>query len=284
MTAPAAAPALTVHRSRKLIPEFNLHRPKSAGEAVQIKTECGPGAVFMAGGIDVVNRMKFGVPVTDVIYLSGIAGLDKIVEEDGKLRLGSLVTHHQMATSPLVARHLPALAETWRDVANIRIRCKGTLGGNIMAGDPNYDFALAAMAADARLEFLGLGGKSRTVAAIEPDALATEGLLLAIIVPSVSTLRLWFDRSLRPTVTMAFGLNVTGQPMAEMLVAIGCACTTPSATRLVAHWPISAESVAGLTQSIAATLPEPIGDHNAGAVYRRRMIEVLLRRNLSVVA
>jgi aerobic carbon-monoxide dehydrogenase medium subunit len=284
MTILAAAPALTVHRSRKLIPEFNLHRPRTTAEAVAIKSACGRGGVFMAGGIDVVNRMKFGVPVSDLIHLGGVAGLDEIVEEDGKLRLGSLVTHHQMATSPLVARHLPALAETWRDVANIRIRCKGTLGGNIMAGDPNYDFALAVMAADARLEFLEPGGKSRTVAAIEPDALATEGLLLAIIVPSVSTLRLWFDRSLRPTVTMAFGLNVTGQPMAEMLVAIGCACTTPSATRLVAHWPISAESVAGLTQSIAATLPEPIGDHNAGAVYRRRMIEVLLRRNLSVVA
>src|SRR5271155_5055083 len=122
MTAPAAAPALTVHRSRKLIPEFKLHRPRTTAEAVAIKSACGRGGVFMAGGIDVVNRMKFGVPVTDVIYLSGIAELDTIAEEADGLRLGSFVTHDRLATSPLVMRHLAALAQSWGDVANIRIR------------------------------------------------------------------------------------------------------------------------------------------------------------------
>jgi hypothetical protein len=29
------------------------------------------------------------------------------------------------------------LAQTWQDVANIRVRCKGTIGGDIMAADPN---------------------------------------------------------------------------------------------------------------------------------------------------
>jgi len=171
MNALGAAPALTVHRSRKLIPEFDLHRPTTVAKAVAIKAARGPGAVFMAGGIDVVNRMKFGVPVTDVIYLAGIAGLDEITETPDGLRLGALVTHDRLATSPLVARHLPALTQTWDDVANIRVRCKGTLGGNLMAGDPAYDFALAAMAANARLEFLEPGGATRTVAAPDPGAL-----------------------------------------------------------------------------------------------------------------
>ena len=69
MTPLAAAASLAVHRSRKLIPEFRLHRPRSAAEAVALKAAAGAGAVFMAGGIDVVNRMKFGVPVTDLIHL-----------------------------------------------------------------------------------------------------------------------------------------------------------------------------------------------------------------------
>ena len=66
------------HRSRKLIPEFRLHRPRSAADAVAIKAAAGPRAVYMAGGIDVVNRMKSGLPVTDVIHLGFIAGLDGI--------------------------------------------------------------------------------------------------------------------------------------------------------------------------------------------------------------
>ena len=65
MTALATPTRLAVHRSRKLIPEFRLHRPRSAAEAVAMKAAAGPGAVYMAGGIDVVNRMKSGLQVTD---------------------------------------------------------------------------------------------------------------------------------------------------------------------------------------------------------------------------
>ena len=55
MTPLAVASSLAVHRSRKLIPEFRLHRPRSAAEAVALKAAAGAGAVFMAGGIDVVK-------------------------------------------------------------------------------------------------------------------------------------------------------------------------------------------------------------------------------------
>ena len=135
----AVASSLAVHRSRKLIREFRLHRPRSAMEAVALKAAAGAGAVFMAGGIDVVNRMKFGASVTEVIHLGRLACLDRIEEREGELHLGALVTHDRLATAPQVAARVPSLAQTWPDVANIRIRCKGTIGGNIMAGDPSYD-------------------------------------------------------------------------------------------------------------------------------------------------
>jgi aerobic carbon-monoxide dehydrogenase medium subunit len=288
MNALGAAPALTVHRSRKLIPEFDLHRPTTAAEAVVIKAACGPGAVFMAGGIDVVNRMKFGVPVTDVIHLGGVPGLADITETPDGLRLGALVTHDRLATSPLVARHLPALTRTWDDVANIRVRCKGTLGGNLMAGDPVYDFALAATAANARLEFLEPGGAARIVAASEPGALDSDGLLVAIAIPSAADLRLFFDRSLRPVVTLALGLDTTDGRIDGGRVAIGCAYTKPITVRLPLDAPATpAELVQcadALAHHVAWTLPEPLGDPVASASYRRRMIEVLLRRRLVAIA
>jgi aerobic carbon-monoxide dehydrogenase medium subunit len=171
-----AATSLAVHRSRKLIPEFQLHRPRSGEEAVALKAAAGACAVFMAGGIDVVNRLKFGVPVTEVIHLGRLHSLNRIEEQNGGLQLGALVTHDCLATSPRVRTQLPALAQTWPDVANIRIRCKGTIGGNIMAGDSSYDFALAAMAADAQLHFLAIDGRcalircrpDRSAASAEP--------------------------------------------------------------------------------------------------------------------
>jgi len=282
---PAPTP-LAVHRSRKLIPDFRLHRPRSATEAVALKAAAGAGAVFMAGGIDVVNRMKFGAPVAEVIHLGRVDGLDRIEDQEGGLRLGALVTHDRLVTSPQVRMRLPSLAQTWPDVANIRIRCKGTIGGNIMAGDPSYDFALAAMAADAQLHFLSLDGSTVFAAA---DGMAKQvGLLTAIVFPFGSTLRLLFDRSLRPIVSLALGLDSADGRITGGRAAIGCAYPEPVAAKLPFDEPLPpvelACRAAPLAQAVAAALPQPLGDHHGSSGYRRRTIEVLLRRNLGTVA
>ena len=286
MTSLAAATSLAVHRSRKLIPDFRLHRPRSATEAVALKAAAGAGAVFMAGGIDVVNRMKFGAPVAEVIHLGRVDGLDRIEDQEGGLRLGALVTHDRLVTSPQVRMRLPSLAQTWPDVANIRIRCKGTIGGNIMAGDPSYDFALAAMAAEAQLHFLSLDGSTVLAAA---DGMAKQvGLLTAIVFPFGSTLRLLFDRSLRPIVSLALGLDSADGRITGGRAAIGCAYPEPVAAKLPFDEPLPpvelACRAAPLAQAVAAALPQPLGDHHGSSGYRRRTIEVLLRRNLGTVA
>jgi len=282
----AVASSLAVHRSRKLIREFRLHRPRSAMEAVALKAAAGAGAVFMAGGIDVVNRMKFGAPVAEVIHLGRVDGLDRIEDQEGGLRLGALVTHDRLVTSPQVRMRLPSLAQTWPDVANIRIRCKGTIGGNIMAGDPSYDFALAAMAAEAQLHFLSLDGSTVLAAA---DGMAKQvGLLTAIVFPFGSTLRLLFDRSLRPIVSLALGLDSADGRITGGRAAIGCAYPEPVAAKLPFDEPLPpvelACRAAPLAQAVAAALPQPLGDHHGSSGYRRRTIEVLLRRNLGTVA
>ena len=287
MTPLDAATSLAVHRSRKLIAEFRLHRPRSATEAVALKAEAGAGAVFMAGGIDVVNRMKYGVRVTDVIHLGRVDDLDRIEEQEGGLRFGALVTHDRLVTSPQVGARLPSLAQIWPDVANIRIRCKGTIGGNIMAGDPSYDFALAAVAADAQLHFLSLDGGPVMFAAV--DGIANQvGLLTAIEFPLGSTLRLLFDRSLRPIVTLALGLNFVDGHITGGRAAIGCAYTVVVAAKLPFDEPLPpvklACGAAPLAQAVAAELPEPLGDGHGSSGYRQRMIELLLRRNLGAVA
>ena len=283
----AGVGSLAVHRSRKLIPEFRLHRPNSPVEAVALKAAAGADAVFMAGGIDVVNRMKFGAPVSEVIHLGRLDDLNRIEEREGEVRLGALVTHDRLAISPVIRARLPALAQTWPDVANIRIRYKGTIGGNIMAGDPSYDFALGAMAAGAQLHFLSCGGAATVLPAA--DRVAKEaGLLTAISFATRSTLRLIFDRSLRPIVSLALGLDFIGGHIAGGRAAIGCAYLAPLAARLPIDEPLLpaelARRAAPLAAAVAVGLPEPRGDHDGSSAFRRRMIEILLRRNLGAVA
>ena len=253
-----------------------------------MRAEAGDGAAFMAGGIDIVNRMKFGEPITEMIYLGGLTELGMVSDTGGGLRLGSLVTHHQIETCALVRARFPELAQTWHDVANIRIRCKGTIGGNIMAADPNYDFALAAMAAEAHLDFLGQDGAVRSVSAMALGGLSAYGLLTGITLPSAARFRLAFDRSLRPAITLALGLDLEDGKVIGGRVAIGCAFPMPISSRLPISEPISpretVERAATLARDLTAALPEPMTNQHASARYRRRMIGVLLRRNLATLA
>ena len=156
-----------------------------------------------------------------------------------------------------------------------------------MAGDPTYDFALAAMAAEAQMHFLALDGSTIVVAAA--DGVASHvGLLTTIVFRSGSTVRLLFDRSLRPIVSLALGLDFADGRITGGRAAIGCAYPVPIAAKLPFDAPLLpaelAHCAAPLAQAVAVGLPEPLGDHHGSSGYRRRMIEVLLRRNLCAVA
>jgi aerobic carbon-monoxide dehydrogenase medium subunit len=278
------ASPLAVHRSRKLIAPFRLHRPTHASQAAEMKKTLGPSAVFMAGGIDVANRMKFGAPVTDVIHLGGVPGLDSIGADGTELRLGSLVTHDRLATSSAVRASQPRLAETWCGIANIRVRCKGTIGGNMMAGDPAYDFALAAAAAGARLEFAEADGSTKIIAAGALANAGDVGLLIGIVFPRMASCRLIFDRSLRPVVTLAIGLDFNDEAVVGGRLAIGCAYRQMLVVDIPIAEPLPLPALDAAAQDLATatavSLPEPLTDHHASAAYRRRMIAVLLRRKL----
>ncbi len=272
--------ALAVHRSRKLIPEFRVLRPRSAAEAAALQAG-NADAAFMAGGIDLINRLKFGAGIATVVHLGAVPGLRDIAETEQGLMIGAGVTHLELEESPLIRARLPTLAETWSTVANIRIRVKGTVGGNVMARDPGYDLAPALMAAGARLAFVGCDGATRRVDAaaltdVAGRPVAQPGLLTTIELPDPARLKLALDRTLRPILSLALGLDVADGRVRGGRVAFGCAFSAP----FVVAVPIDAGPPAAIARAVATMLPDPVSDRHASAAYRRRMAEVLLRRNL----
>jgi aerobic carbon-monoxide dehydrogenase medium subunit len=283
---------LAVHRSRKLIPDFSLLRPRSAEEACAMQARAPEASLFMAGGIDVINRLKFGAPVAALVHLGAVPGLDEITETPDGLTIGAAVTHDALQRSALVRARLPALAAIWSEVGNIRIRLKGTLGGNVMAREPAYDVMPALMAAGALLRFLGADGAIRRIeAASLTDAVGRPvpqtGLLTAIELPARG-LALGFDRSLRPMLSLAVGLDGEAGKLTGGRIGSGCAFAAPLGATLplggMASLDELARAAGDVARAVAAGLPEPASDLHAGGAYRRRMVEVLLRRRLEVMA
>jgi xanthine dehydrogenase YagS FAD-binding subunit len=112
---------------------FELAQATSTAEARDLLAEKA-GGVLKAGGIDLLDHLKEHlVEPPRVVDLKTIAGLDKIVvEADGALRIGPLVTLAKVAAHPAIQKTHPALARACGEAASPQIRNVATLGGNVL--------------------------------------------------------------------------------------------------------------------------------------------------------
>lgn len=120
---------------------FEVLRPKTLAEAWDIMKNNMPELKLLAGGTDVIPRLKEGTLRAGLLLdLSGLqAEFGQIVAAKGNIRIGSLVTHTQICRSPAINNTVPVLAQACRMLGSRQIRNRGTLGGNIVNASPAGD-------------------------------------------------------------------------------------------------------------------------------------------------
>jgi aerobic carbon-monoxide dehydrogenase medium subunit len=140
---------------------FILHRPTSLQEALELKARHGAAATFHAGGTELLVALKARVlRYEHVIDIKQLPELRHIrVRSDGTLSIGALCTHHRIANDPLVRELLPGFAELSGQVANIRVRVAGTIGGVLCFGEPHADAPTMLCALDAWVVLVGPSGE-----------------------------------------------------------------------------------------------------------------------------
>jgi 4-hydroxybenzoyl-CoA reductase subunit beta len=114
---------------------FDYHRPSRLDEAVAVLLEGGSRAALLAGGTDLVPRLKRAQRAVDVVVdLAGLAELASIEERPEGLRIGAMATARQVARHPLVCERFPTLADAARVVGAQQIREMATVGGALASG------------------------------------------------------------------------------------------------------------------------------------------------------
>jgi carbon-monoxide dehydrogenase medium subunit len=251
-----------------------LHRPVSVAEALALRAEPGTSA-FLAGGIDLIDWLKYGHAVDRVIRLDGIAGLADIMTIPEGVRIGAMATHNAIGESAAIRGVLPDLSLLWPAIANPRVRFTGTIGGNVMAGRADYD-GLPAMLA------LGADAVLASGARVGPASCLSAPLVTGFVIPQPTTLRLFADRSLRPALTLWLGLSISDGQVTALRAAFGMAHPKPVCVTLPLDLPHAqlGQQAAAIADTVAGLLPEPPTDGKASAAYRRRMAGVLTRRIL----
>ena len=142
---------------------FEYERPNGLAEATALLADLGPDARPLAGGTDLIIRLRDGsLRPRVVVDVKGIAELDRdIRDEDGYLRIGALTTMTDIAADPRVRRDYPALAESALYVGSVQIRNRATLAGNMCNASPAADTAPALLAYGALVVATGPNGTRR---------------------------------------------------------------------------------------------------------------------------
>jgi carbon-monoxide dehydrogenase medium subunit len=268
------------------LPEFRLERPQSLADALSMLDDLGDDAQVYMGGTELLLLMKLGFAAPEVLVdCKGVADLYGVEVGDAELwSMGAGVTHRQLEDHVGVSQHLPALARLEGQIANIRVRNAGTIGGNLCFAEPHSDPSTLLAALDASVVLASSGG-TRTVAladfilgplmtVLEPGELMTRVLVPAVDDDVVVRFeRLAFRE--RPTVNLAYVRR--GARHRLVAGAVG-----PRPTLLTA-----AEDLLGDGADVAAVARaameqvEILDDFEGSVDYKRHLVGVLVRRTLS---
>ena len=278
-----------------MIPRFTLHRPRTLEDAFAAFERSDGDVAWIAGGTELLQVMKMGLAqfgtLIDVKAIPDLHGLER--SPDGGLRIGAGTTHRLIERSSIVREHVPGLAALEADVANVRVRNTGTIGGNLAFAEPHSDPATFLLACAASVELASPRGR-RTLSIADfilgPlwTAREQDELVLAVHLPGV-------DRAVgrayakiaffeRPAASVAVRLAVRDGAIADVTVAVGSLTEVPT---LVGAAASALDGAAARSDALEDRVRAAHGafddldvvpDLNGSADYKRHLASVLLGR------
>ncbi len=267
--------------------------PRSLDEALGLLAEHGPTLLVMAGGTLAMPLINEGVSMPDKVLGLRQAGLNYVKSADGGVAIGATTTLTQM----LKLEAIPLLQEAARHVGAWAIRNLGTVGGNLFAPPPAGDFAVALLALDANIKLVGFTGErilsldqfytGFMTNALRPGEIVTE---VQVNVPQGKTAYLKYGRKHENTpsiVTVAAHLTLAGQTVKDARLALNGVGPHPLRARqaeaALVGSPLDEKTIAAAAFAAAAE-SQPFTDPVASEWYRRKMVDVYVRRVLAQVA
>jgi carbon-monoxide dehydrogenase medium subunit len=279
---------------------FVYHAPRTVDEAVAMLAEVAPeDGRILAGGQSLVPTMAFRLArPAHLIDINGVAGLERLAQQNGHLAIGALVRHaafHRPLTDGPLGRMLAAVV---RHIAHYPIRTRGTFCGSLAHADPASEWCLVAATLGAELVARSARG-TRTITAGEffqglmTTALAEDEMLVEGRLPVLSgDTRFGFYEFSRRAGDYALAMalatfRLAGGVVVEPRVGLGGAEASPrriaEAERVLDGQSPSPELFRNAAVA-AADCIDPLEDLQADAVYRRDLVRAVTRRALERAA
>jgi carbon-monoxide dehydrogenase medium subunit len=277
---------------------FDYVAAHSVADALGFLAENSPDALPIAGGTDLLVRVKRGQLLPKmVVDIAGIREMQGIKLTEAGLRIGSMVSHAEIISSPLINKHAPVLAAASGSVGAPQTRTLGTVGGNLTSCVPSMDCAPPLLVLEALVKVAQRDGEEQIpleefLLGSKRCSTTPDRLLIEILIPlehlGKGSSFAKFGR--RKALTLALvnaaarvDLDSSGRSFACARLALGAVAPTPirahKAEDFLEGKPAS-EDVLAEAGVIASGEADPISDLRASAKYRLELIKVLTRRVL----
>ena len=255
-----------------LLREVEYAKPASVAEALELLA-ANDGARALAGGQTLINVMKARAASPDALV--DLNGLDELkgveLAGDGTLAIGAMTTYSELIASA-EAKARPILAEVCSQIADVQVRNRGTIGGNVCSNDPTNHLPPLLAAIGARMTIQGSGGEREV-----PTDEFFLGVYLTAVGPGELLTRITIPAG-RHDGFAAVTLGADGTCIANaaasvngsVRVALGCVDAVPVV--------VTADSPDAVADAVRAANLDPPSDVHASADYRRHLAEVLATR------
>ncbi|WP_083461792.1 FAD binding domain-containing protein [Thermanaerothrix daxensis] len=271
-------------------------------DALRVLAQKREKARVVAGATDLILEIERGVRkgIETLVDVTRIPNLDQIVlDEDGYLHLGPLVTHNHCVASKLIREYALPLAQATWEVGSPQIRNRGTIAGNLITASPANDTITPLMALGAKVRLRSLRGE-RLVAledfytGVRRTVLEPDEMLVDIVFPALKSNQhgIFLKYALRraqaiSVVNAAIVLTLEAERVVHAAITLGAVAPTIIHAREAEVYLVGrvldTETIRQAAE-LAAQAARPISDIRGSAEYRRYMVGVLVRRGLTAIA
>ena len=282
----------------KPLSDLNYWEPRNLLDAVSLLANLGDQVRPLAGGTDLLVKMKKG-PINwkGIVNLKSLTELKGINKKGETIMIGALTQISSLLENPLVQIHFPVLVDAARSLGTPQVRNLATIGGNLCNASPAADVALVLLMYEASLLITGPNG-SRKVPVQEfyvgpGQTVLQQGELLTAIemaLPPLNSKGVFYKHGKRKSHEIALvnvAVLLTPQPgtkqIARARIAVGSVAS--SQLRIKDAEDYLTDSLATLSvfeqaAKLAMEAVNPIDDVRSTASYRKQMVGVLTRRAL----
>ena len=269
--------------------------PTTTKDAAKLVAGAKGKAVILAGGTDLLVRMKSGIIEPDLIVdIKRIASMQSISKVAGGFKIGAAVPGAVLGANAALKKSWPGVVEATNLIGSDQIQGRATMVGNLCNASPAADSVPALVAAGAKANIVGPQGR-RTVAVEQvttgpgKTSLKKGEIIESISLPkrppksSDAYLR-FIPRTEMDIAVVSAGVNLTlgaKGVITKARVALGAVAPTvllvPAAAKALIGSKLDDEALAALAAACEAVC-RPIDDMRGTIEFRTEVAGVLARR------